>query len=100
MVYICIELHMLNGKKKIGKGEYINIKKISITPGLCNYALPKRQYGCTQPTKKKEKYKEKFRYRVTILVAATQPPPSQHLMSNSSKSPPSRRNQCQAQPIK
>ena len=60
-----------------GKGEYINIEKIPITPGLCNYALPKRQYGCTQPTKtKRAKIKRKMSsYRVTILAVAAQPPP-------------------------
>ena len=32
---------------------------IPITPGLCNYALPKSQYGCTQPTKTKKEQIEK-----------------------------------------
>ena len=35
-----------------GKEEYINIEMISVTPGLCNYTMPKRHYGCTQPTKR------------------------------------------------
>jgi hypothetical protein len=75
------------------KRVYINIKKISITPSLCNNAALYWQYGCTQPKKRRRTTKKKKpRYSDKFLVVAALTPPRQ--LQKSPKATPTRREQC------
>ena len=76
--------------------EYILIsRRYQLYPASATKQSPKGLTDAHSQTKEEEiKKKEKSRYRVPVLVATAQPPPKQHLKSNTPKATPLRRKQC------